>query len=45
MVRAGLLIVSVISAAVFGAGTAEAEIRIGVAGDMTGANGWFGEQY
>ena len=25
--------------------TAEAEIRIAVAGDMTGANAWFGEQY
>jgi branched-chain amino acid transport system substrate-binding protein len=25
--------------------TAQAEIRIAVAGDMTGANAWFGEQY
>jgi branched-chain amino acid transport system substrate-binding protein len=45
MVRSGLLVVSVISAAVLGAATAGAEIRIAVAGDMTGANGWFGEQY
>jgi branched-chain amino acid transport system substrate-binding protein len=45
MVRSGLLVASVISAVVLSAATAEAEIRIAVAGDMTGANAWFGEQY
>jgi branched-chain amino acid transport system substrate-binding protein len=41
----GLFVVSVISAAALWATTAGAEIRIAVAGDMTGANAWFGEQY
>jgi branched-chain amino acid transport system substrate-binding protein len=45
MVRAGWLVVSVILAAALGAQVAEAEIRIGVAGPMTGAYAWFGEQY
>ena len=45
MVRSGLLVVSVISAAALWARAAEADIRIGVAGDMTGALAWFGEQY
>jgi branched-chain amino acid transport system substrate-binding protein len=45
MVRAGLLVVGVISAAALWAEAAEADIRIAVAGDMTGANAWFGEQY
>ena len=45
MVRTGLLVVSVISAAALCATTARADIRIAVAGDMTGANAWFGEQY
>ena len=45
MIRAGLLAVSVISAAALWAPAAEADIRIAVAGDMTGANAWFGEQY
>jgi branched-chain amino acid transport system substrate-binding protein len=44
MVRLQLL-VTVISAAALCATTAQAEIRIAVAGDMTGANAWFGEQY
>ena len=45
MVRAGLLVVGVIVIAALCATTAEADIRIAVAGDMTGANAWFGEQY
>jgi branched-chain amino acid transport system substrate-binding protein len=40
-----LLVVSVISAAALWGPAAEADIRIAVAGDMTGANAWFGEQY
>jgi branched-chain amino acid transport system substrate-binding protein len=39
------LFVSLISIAALGATNAGAEIRIGVAGPMTGANAWFGEQY
>jgi branched-chain amino acid transport system substrate-binding protein len=45
MVRSGVFVVGVISAAALWATTAGAEIRIAVAGDMTGANAWFGEQY
>jgi branched-chain amino acid transport system substrate-binding protein len=45
MVRTRLLVVGVISIAALGARAAEADIRIGVAGDMTGALAWFGEQY
>ena len=45
MVRWGLLVVGVISAAAFCATTARAEIRIGVAAPMTGAQSWFGEQF
>ena len=45
MVGTGLLVVSVIAASALWAPAAEAEIRIAVAGDMTGANAWFGEQY
>jgi branched-chain amino acid transport system substrate-binding protein len=45
MVGWGLLVVGVISAAAFCATTARAEIRIGVAGPMTGAQSWFGEQF
>jgi branched-chain amino acid transport system substrate-binding protein len=44
MVRSRLLFVSVISIAALCATTATAEILIGVAGPMTGANAWFGEQ-
>ena len=45
MVRSGLLVFSVISAAALCATSAGAEILIGVAGPMTGAYAWFGEQY
>jgi branched-chain amino acid transport system substrate-binding protein len=45
MVRAGLFVISVIAAAALGATTAAADIRIGVAGPMTGPIAWFGEQY
>ena len=45
MLRSGLLVVSVISIAALCAQAAEAEIRIGVAGAMTGVYAWFGEQY
>jgi branched-chain amino acid transport system substrate-binding protein len=45
MVRSGLFFISVISAAALCATTAGAEIRIGVAGPMTGPIAWFGEQY
>ena len=45
MVRRRLLVVGVISIAALCAQAAQAEIRIGVAGPMTGANAWFGEQY
>jgi branched-chain amino acid transport system substrate-binding protein len=44
MVHWRLLVVSVILIAVLGARVAGAEVLIGVAGPMTGANGWFGEQ-
>jgi branched-chain amino acid transport system substrate-binding protein len=45
MIRWRLLVVSVISTAALWATTAGAEILIGVAGPMTGANAWFGEQF
>jgi branched-chain amino acid transport system substrate-binding protein len=45
MARRKLLFVSVISIAALCARAAEAEIRIGVASDMTGALAWSGEQY
>jgi branched-chain amino acid transport system substrate-binding protein len=44
MVRAGLLLVSVVAAGHW-APTAEADIRIGVAGPMTGVYAWAGERY
>ena len=40
-----LLAIPIMLAAAGWATTAEAEIRIGVAGPMTGAYAWFGEQY
>jgi branched-chain amino acid transport system substrate-binding protein len=40
-----VVLVSVILIAVFGARAAGAEIMIGVAGPMTGAQAWFGEQF
>jgi branched-chain amino acid transport system substrate-binding protein len=45
MVRTGLLIVSIISAAALWAQVAEADIRIGVAGPMTGVYAWAGDRY
>src|ERR671911_1130574 len=45
MIRRQFLLVGVVCLAVLWAPAAEAEIRIAVAGDMTGANAWFGEQY
>jgi branched-chain amino acid transport system substrate-binding protein len=45
MLRAGLFVVSVISIAANYAPEAAAEILIGVAGPMTGAQAWFGEQF
>jgi branched-chain amino acid transport system substrate-binding protein len=45
MVRTGLLVVGVIAAGGLWAPAADAEILIGVAGPMTGAYAWFGEQY
>jgi branched-chain amino acid transport system substrate-binding protein len=45
MVRRRLLFVGVISIASLCAEAAQAEIRIGVAGAMTGPYAWFGEQY
>jgi branched-chain amino acid transport system substrate-binding protein len=45
VVRRKSLAVAMILAAVFGARAAEAATRIAVAGPMTGANAWFGEQY
>jgi branched-chain amino acid transport system substrate-binding protein len=45
MVYHKLVLVGVISVAVLCARAAEADIRIGVASDMTGALAWFGEQY
>jgi branched-chain amino acid transport system substrate-binding protein len=45
MVRHALLLVGLIAAAVLGAPTADANIRIATAGPMTGPVAWFGEQY
>jgi branched-chain amino acid transport system substrate-binding protein len=45
MVRRKLLFIGVITITAFGAHAAAAEIRIGVAGPMTGSIAWFGEQY
>ena len=45
MVRTGLVVVGVIAAGALWATTARADIRIGVASDLTGALAWFGEQY
>ena len=44
MVRTGLLVVSMIAAAALWARAADAEIRIGMAGPLTGPNAWLGEQ-
>jgi branched-chain amino acid transport system substrate-binding protein len=43
--RNPLALAMILAAALFGARAAQAEIRIAVAGPMTGANAWFGEQY
>jgi branched-chain amino acid transport system substrate-binding protein len=45
MLRSGLLVVGVISAAALWGPAAQADIPIAVAGPMTGAYAWFGEQY
>jgi branched-chain amino acid transport system substrate-binding protein len=45
MTRRKLLAVGAIWISVLGARSAEAEILVGVAGPMTGAIAWFGEQY
>jgi branched-chain amino acid transport system substrate-binding protein len=45
MLRTGLFVASVISAAALWDSPAAAEIQIAVAGLMTGAYAWFGEQY
>jgi branched-chain amino acid transport system substrate-binding protein len=45
MVRLGFLAVSIVSAATLCARPGLAEILIGVAGPMTGAQSWFGEQF
>jgi branched-chain amino acid transport system substrate-binding protein len=45
MVRRRLLFFGAISIAALCAKSGQAEIRIAVAGDMTGALAWFGEQY
>jgi branched-chain amino acid transport system substrate-binding protein len=45
MVRKRFPFAAVISAIALWAPAAEAEIRIGVAGPMTGAQSWFGEQF
>lgn len=44
MVRLGLLFVSAISSAVLWVGEAGADIRIGMAGPLTGSLAWIGEQ-
>jgi branched-chain amino acid transport system substrate-binding protein len=43
--RKPLALAMILAAALFGARAAQADIRIAVAGPMTGANAWFGEQY
>jgi branched-chain amino acid transport system substrate-binding protein len=45
MVRTWLLVVGVIAIAALCTTTVRAEIRIGVAGPMTGSQSWFGEQF
>ncbi|MDF2782499.1 MAG: putative amino acid transporter, substrate-binding protein, partial [Geminicoccaceae bacterium] len=45
MIRRKALAPAMILALAFGAPAAQADIRIAVAGPMTGANAWFGEQY
>jgi branched-chain amino acid transport system substrate-binding protein len=45
MVRRQLLLLGIVCAAAVWATTAGAEILIGVAGPMTGAQSWFGEQF
>jgi branched-chain amino acid transport system substrate-binding protein len=45
MVRSKLLYMGVIFTTALGAHSAAADILIGVAGPMTGANAWFGEQF
>jgi branched-chain amino acid transport system substrate-binding protein len=45
MVRTRLLVVGVIAAAALGARAGQADIRIGVAGPMTGVYAWAGERY
>jgi branched-chain amino acid transport system substrate-binding protein len=45
MVRAGLLVVSVISAVVLWGSTAKAEILIGLASPVTGIYAWAGDRY
>ena len=45
MVRPRPFVVSIISALALCATSASAEIRIGVAGPMTGSQAWFGEQF
>jgi branched-chain amino acid transport system substrate-binding protein len=45
VIRRKALAPAMILALAFGAPAAQADIRIAVAGPMTGANAWFGEQY
>jgi branched-chain amino acid transport system substrate-binding protein len=45
MIRRGLLLAGAIAIAALCATSAQAEIRIGVAGPMTGGQSWFGEQF
>ena len=45
MVRSGLLVAGVVAAAALCAPAAVADIRIGVAGPMTGTQSWGGEQF
>ena len=45
MVRAGSLVVGVMASAALWATVAEADIRIGVAGPMTGVYAWAGDRY
>ena len=45
MIHSGLFALGIVLAAALSAPAAAAEIRIAVAGDMTRANAWFGEQY
>jgi branched-chain amino acid transport system substrate-binding protein len=45
MIRRRLLVVGIVAVAALRAPAAEAEIRIAVAGPMSGAEAWFGEQF